>query len=84
MRRFLLSVLSILPMARRLTDRFCWMNLCISLPLAIWLSSGWIGLLNHWQVICGVASLVGNSGLSPRRAYKTTPAIWEIPEGLDD
>jgi len=28
---------------------FCWLNLWFSLPLTIWLSSGWMGLLIHWQ-----------------------------------
>lgn len=32
--------------------------LWFSLPLSIWLSSGWIGLLLYWQVLQGVACLV--------------------------
>jgi len=33
-------------------------SLWFSLPLSIWLSSGWIGLLLYWQVLSGVACLV--------------------------
>ena len=35
----------------------CWMNsfsdfsLWFSLPLSIWLSTGWVGLIFHWQAI---------------------------------
>jgi hypothetical protein len=72
--RFLLPMLLILPAARRLMDWFYWMNLCIALPLAVWLSRGWIGLLIHWQVFSGVACLVENARLSPRRSHKTTIA----------
>jgi hypothetical protein len=32
--------------------------LWFSLPLSIWLSSGWIGLLFYWQVLSGAACLV--------------------------
>jgi hypothetical protein len=73
--RSLLSAFMALPIARRLTNWFCWMNLCISLPLAIWLSSGWIGLLSHWQVLSGVACLLGNANLIPRRAFNASTAI---------
>ena len=73
--RILFSLLLILSVTRRLADWVCWMNLCISLPLAIWLSSGWVGLLNHWELFPGTDSLLGKTSLSPRRASKTTVAM---------
>ncbi len=36
-----------------LKNCFYFLSLWVSLPLAIWLSSGWIGLLSHWQAIAG-------------------------------
>jgi hypothetical protein len=36
--------------------------LWFSLPLSIWLSSGWIGLLLYWQVLSGAACLVEKIG----------------------
>ncbi|MGD0910196.1 MAG: hypothetical protein ABSA96_21650 [Candidatus Acidiferrales bacterium] len=73
--RIVFSVFLILPATRRLTDWVSWMSLCIALPLAIWLASGWIGLLCHWQVVPRVASVFGTARPSSRRAYKTTTAI---------
>jgi hypothetical protein len=35
----------------RLAECFDSLSLWVSLPLAIWLSSGWLALLAHWQVI---------------------------------
>ena len=73
--RILFSVFLILPAARRLTDLVSWMSLCLALPLAIWLTSGWAGLLFHWQVVPRVASVFGATNLSRRRAHKATNAI---------
>lgn len=42
----------------RLMDCFFCLSLWISLPLAVWLSSGWIGLLLHWQALSGAACLL--------------------------
>lgn len=42
----------------RLMDCFYCLSLWFSLPLAIWLSSGWIGLLLHWQALSGAACLL--------------------------
>jgi hypothetical protein len=39
----------------RLRNCFYCLNLWFSLPLAIWLSSGWIGLLLQWQALAGAA-----------------------------
>jgi hypothetical protein len=33
--------------------------LWFSLPLSIWLSSGWFGLLFYWQALSGAACLLG-------------------------
>jgi hypothetical protein len=41
----------------RLMDWFCCLSLWFSLPLSIWLSTGWIGLFLHWQVMPGAACL---------------------------
>jgi len=34
------------------------LSLWFSLPLVIWLSSGWIGLLGHWQALAGFPCLM--------------------------
>jgi hypothetical protein len=57
----------------RLMDCFCGLSLWVSLPLAIWLSSGWIGLLLHWHALPGAACLL------ERAAQIMQPAI---PAGL--
>jgi hypothetical protein len=41
--------------ARWLCSFYC---LWFSLPLSVWLSSGWFGLLLYWQALSGVACLV--------------------------
>jgi hypothetical protein len=35
----------------RLMDWSCCLSLWFSLPLSIWLSTGWIGLFQHWQAL---------------------------------
>ena len=42
----------------RLMDCFFCLSLWLSLPLAIWLSNGWIGLLLYWQALSGAACLL--------------------------
>jgi len=42
----------------RLMDCFYCLSLWFSLPLSIWLASGWIGLLLHWQALSGAACLL--------------------------
>jgi hypothetical protein len=37
------------------------LSLWFSLPLAIWLSSGWIGLLAHWQAISAAVCIFQKS-----------------------
>ena len=70
--RLLLPVFSMCPAVRggpayrgvgRLAGCLCQMNLWISLPLAIWLSGGWMGLLSNWRVLPGMARFLENSKL---------------------
>jgi len=42
----------------RLMDCFYCLSLWVSLPLSVWLASGWIGLLLHWQALSGAACLL--------------------------
>jgi len=42
----------------RLMDWFSCLSLWFSLPLSIWLSTGWIGLFLHWQALPGAACLL--------------------------
>jgi len=73
--------------ARRPAQRSAWWNgsgrwictcycLWFSLPLSIWLSSGWIGLLFYWQALSGVACLVEKFTRKPKPAF-ATPAAGE-------
>jgi hypothetical protein len=39
-------------------DCFFCLSLWFSLPLSIWLSSGWVGLLLNWQALSGAACLL--------------------------
>jgi hypothetical protein len=48
--------------ARSICTFYC---LWFSLPLSIWLSSGWIGLLLYWRALSGVACLV--EGFTPKQ-----------------
>jgi hypothetical protein len=41
----------------RMMDCFYCLSLWISLPLAVWLSDGLIGLFIHWQALSGAACL---------------------------
>lgn len=41
--------------AERLMNCIYCLSLWFSHPLAIWLSTGWVGLLLHWQALCGSA-----------------------------
>jgi len=49
----------------RLTNCFSCLSLWFSLPLVIWLSSGWIGLIAHWQAPAGVACLLEKARPNP-------------------
>lgn len=57
----------------RLMDCFFCLSLWLSLPIAIWLSNGWIGLLLHWQALSGAACLLEK--ITGRRE----PAFSPIP-----
>jgi hypothetical protein len=41
-----------------LADSFYSVSLRVSLPLAIWLSSGWLGVLVHWKLIASPQRLL--------------------------
>jgi hypothetical protein len=66
---------------RRFMDCFCSLSLCLSLPLIIWLSSGWIGLLAHWQMLAGVACLLEKVKPNPQPASRTMLAGNDLSEG---
>jgi hypothetical protein len=61
----------------QLMDCFYCLSLWFSLPLAIWLSSGWVGLLLHWQALSGAACLLEK--ISGRREIPV-PVISPIEE----
>jgi hypothetical protein len=42
----------------RLTHCFCYFCLVLSLPWSVWVTSGWFGLLLHFQVAAGGAWLL--------------------------
>jgi hypothetical protein len=48
---------------RRAVDCCLW----LSLPLSIWLISGWIGLVLHWQAELSAASLLERITVKPPR-----------------
>jgi hypothetical protein len=52
--------------------------LWFSLPLSIWLSSGWIGLLLYWQALSGAACLV------ERFRGKPKPVLAGVDSGDGD
>ena len=59
----------------RLMDCFFCLSLWISLPLAIWLSSGWIGLLLHWQALSGAACLLEKITGRHETAFSQIPLL---------
>jgi hypothetical protein len=65
----------------RLMDCFYCLSLWISLPLAIWLSSGWIGLLVNWQALSGAACLLEKATQKAEPALHATLAGAGIFEG---
>jgi hypothetical protein len=56
-------------MAGRLIDCFVCLSLWVSMPLAVWFSDGWVGLLVHWQALSGAASLFQRVSGSPQPMY---------------
>jgi len=65
----------------RLMNCFYWLSLWVALPLAIWLTLGWIGLLNHWQALSGMACLLERTRLSSQRELRVVLDGNEISEG---
>jgi hypothetical protein len=59
----------------RLVDSVYCLSLWFSLPLAIWLSSGWIGLLAHWQAISAAVCVVQKSEPEPAAELPGNPCL---------
>jgi hypothetical protein len=53
----------------RLIHCFCYFCLVLSVPWSIWVTSGWIGLLLHFQVAAGGAWLL-ESALRQWRPFR--------------
>ena len=66
---------------RRFTESFYCLSLWLSLPLFIWLNSGWIGLLAHWQALAGVAFLLERMRPGPQPASRAALAGNKLSEG---
>ena len=65
----------------RFMEGFYCLSLWFSLPLVIWLSSGWIGLLAQWQALAGVAFLLERVRSDPQSASRAAIAGNELSEG---
>ncbi|MDR3771858.1 MAG: hypothetical protein P4L26_00845 [Terracidiphilus sp.] len=65
----------------RLMDCFYCLSLWLSLPLAIWLSSGWIGLLVNWQALSGAACLLEKATQKAEQPPPASLAGTEVFEG---
>jgi hypothetical protein len=59
----------------RLMDSVYCLSLWLSLPLAIWLSSGWIGLLAHWQAISAAVCIFQGSEPEPATELPANPCL---------
>jgi hypothetical protein len=57
----------------RLMDCHYRLSLLISLPPAIWLSSGWIGFLIQWLALSAVACLLERATQRPHRRLRVSP-----------
>jgi len=65
----------------RLMDCFYCLSVWVSLPLAIWLSSGWIALLIHWQALSGAACLLERVTQKPQFAFPGNLVATDVFEG---
>jgi hypothetical protein len=50
-------------------------NLWFSLPLSIWLSTGWVGLIFHWQAIARMACQTEGAPSDMMSAGKQAPQM---------
>jgi hypothetical protein len=66
----------------RIKDCFCLMSVWFSLPLAIWLGSGWVGLLLHWQAFPSFSWMIEKGICKPNPLYPGKPAGTEPLEGV--
>ena len=77
-----LSARKIFPGIRgRLVGGFHWLSHWVSLPLAIWLCSGWIGLIGHLQGVCEVAGLLESTRIGIQSGLRAMVAGVEISKG---
>ena len=59
----------------RLMESVYCLSLWLSLPLAIWLSSGWMGLLAHWQAISATVCIFQESAPQPATELPGNPCL---------
>ncbi|MGA2888079.1 MAG: hypothetical protein ABSE51_08505 [Terracidiphilus sp.] len=57
----------------RLMDCHYSLSLLISLPLAVWLSSSWIGFLVQWLALSAAACLLERATQRPHRRLRVSP-----------
>jgi hypothetical protein len=69
------------PAHHRFMGCFHCLSLWLSLPLVVWLSGGWIGLLAHCQTLSGVACLLEKARLGPQPAIRAILAETEMSKG---
>ncbi len=62
----------------RLMDCFYCLSLWVSLPLAIWASDGWTGLLLQWPALSGAACLLERFTRVPDGTPREAPPVLEI------
>lgn len=67
--------------AGRLMGWFYGLSQQVSLPLAIWLSSGWVGLLAHWQAPAGLAFLLEKAAGRAEAPVPAQIACAEMSKG---
>jgi len=73
----------------RLMDCFYCLSLWVSLPLAVWLGDGWMGIFMHWLALSGAACLfqrmttpeTGLSMIEPSRIEPNIGGRIETMEG---
>jgi hypothetical protein len=59
----------------RLIVRFRGFSLWFSLPLSIWLTTGWVGLIFHWQAISKMACQMDDVTLKRNPAFARLSAV---------
>jgi hypothetical protein len=67
----------------RLMDCFYCVSLWVSLPLAVWLSDGWMGLFVHWQALSGAACLFQRATGISEPIFPKTGTVFGIETTLE-